>query len=374
MVLPTSNFTMPNATTHPTPRAGLEAPTARKTTVMIVDDSSTMRAQIGAILGREPDIEVVGEAPDPVSAVGAIARCEPDVLTLDIEMPRMDGLTFLRKLMASRPLPVVMVSSHTQKGADLSIEAIRSGAVAVVGKPVSGAEQDREEFATTLVEQVRAAAACRLNRLCTSHTPSAVITKPTAGESRLLSPILIGASTGGTDALRWVLSSLPADAPPIAIAQHMPPQFTASFAARLDKESALTVKEAEDGEPLRPGVALLAPGDSHMTITGTAGAPLVAVRPGPRVNNARPSVDMLFESAARVLGNGAVGVILSGMGDDGARGLRSMRDAGAATFAQDEASCVIYGMPRAAGALGGVGRELSLDRIPQATLQAAVSG
>jgi len=363
---------MSNATPHPSPVTGLGDSMAKKITVMIVDDSPSMCAQIGAILGREPDIEVVGTAPDPVSAAGAIAHCEPDVLTLDIEMPRMDGLTFLRKLMASHPIPVVMVSSHTQKGADLSIEAIRSGAVAVVGKPVAAAAQDLEEFATSLVEQVRAAAACRLNRLCTSRSPSTVPPTPTRGESRLLRPILIGASTGGTDALRWVLSSLPADAPPIAIAQHMPKKFTASFAARLDKESALTVKEAEDGEPLRAGVALLAPGDSHMTITGTATAPLVAVRPGVRVNNTRPSVDLLFESAARVLGDGAVGVILSGMGDDGARGLRSMRDAGAATFAQDETSCVIYGMPRAAQALGAVGRELSLDRIPQATLKAAV--
>ena len=365
---------MANAATRPSPSPGLEAQRAQKTTVMIVDDSPAMRAQIAAILGREPDIEVVGEAPDPVRAVGVIAHCEPDVLTLDIEMPRMDGLTFLRKLMASRPRPVVMVSSHTQKGADLSIEAIRSGAVAVVGKPVASDAADLEEFATTLVEQVRAAAACRLNRLCTAHRPNAIAPQPTGSESRLYRPIFIGASTGGTDALRWVLASLPADVPPIAIAQHMPQRFTASFAARLDQEAALTVKEAEDGEPLRPGVALLAPGDSHMTIIGTAQAPLVAVRPGPRVNNARPSVDMLFDSAAQILGAEAVGLILSGMGDDGARGLRSLRDAGAATFAQDEASSVIYGMPRAAHALGAVSRELSLDRIPQATLQAAMLG
>jgi two-component system chemotaxis response regulator CheB len=345
---------------------------AKKITVMVVDDSPSMCAKIEAILGREPDIDVVATAPDPVSAVGTLAHLEPDVLTLDIEMPRMDGLTFLRKLMASRPIPVVMVSSHTQKGADLSIEAIRSGAVAVVGKPMTSESQDLQEFAVTLVEQVRAAAACRINHLCTSHTPSAVVSNPTARGSRMLRPILIGASTGGTDALRWVLSSLPADSPPIAIAQHMPQHFTTSFAARLDQESALTVKEAEDGEALRAGVALLAPGDSHMTIVGTVSAPRVAVTPGARMSHARPSVDLLFTSAARVLGREAVGLILSGMGDDGARGLRSMRDAGAATFAQDEASCVIYGMPRAAQTLGAVGRELSLDRIPDATLTAAM--
>jgi two-component system chemotaxis response regulator CheB len=347
---------------------------ARKIAVMIIDDSTSMRAQIGAILRREPDIEVVGSAQDPTIAARSIAQLNPDVLTLDIQMPRMDGLTFLKKLMASRPMPVVMVSSHTQKGADICMDALRLGAVSVVGKPLGGAPGDAQEFATALVQEVRAAAACRRIR-----RPSATVTaaplpptfRPTAAAAAR--PVLIGASTGGTDALRTVLARLPADAPPIAIAQHMPMGFTAYFATHLDERCAIAVKEAQDGDLLEPGLALLAPGDSHMSVAGGSSTPRVTVRPGPRIDNHRPSVDTLFESAARILGPNAVGVILSGMGDDGARGMRSLQEAGAATIGQDEPTCVIYGMSRAAALLGALDRELPIERIPHAIVQAAAA-
>ncbi|RMF84756.1 MAG: chemotaxis response regulator protein-glutamate methylesterase [Nitrospirae bacterium] len=347
----------------------------RSISVMVIDDSAAVRAQVGAILERAGGIEVVASAQDPVAAARLLRRVTPDVITLDIEMPKMDGLTFLKKLMAAHPLPVVMVSSHTQRGAEATVKALQLGAFGVVAKPQEGGLRESAAFAEALVAEVRGAARCRVARL-----------KPPAAPARRLQPVarcgpqpgggacrvvVIGSSTGGTEALRALLTRLPEACPPIAIAQHMPPGYTASFARNLDAACALTVKEAEEGDRLRPGLALIAPGGGHMEIVGPPGAPKVHCFEGPHERNYRPSVDRLFHSAARVLGARCVALLLSGMGDDGAAGMAALRAAGAATLGQDEASSVVYGMARAAALRGAVERELPLERLPHALLQLA---
>ncbi|RMF87094.1 MAG: chemotaxis response regulator protein-glutamate methylesterase [Nitrospirae bacterium] len=334
--------------------------------VMIIDDSPAIRAQFRGLLEAEPDMEVVAEAEDPIVARRLLDRVSPDVITLDVEMPRMDGLAFLRKLMAGRPTPVVMASTLTQHGAEVTLEALRIGAVAAVGKPTPGHPASLEDFAEELVREVRAAAAARVGR----SQPRAAGPRlgAVAGGGRL---VAIGASTGGTEAIRAILARLPAACPPIAIVQHMPAGFTATFAAHLDREVAPRVVEAADGMALGPGTVAVAPGDAHLEVAAAGGGWRLAVVAGERVNRHRPSVDVLFHSVARAAGPRAVGVLLTGMGADGAAGLKAMRDAGAHTLAQDRESCTVYGMPRAAVQLGAAEAEVPLERMAHAILKAA---
>jgi len=342
--------------------------------VMVIDDSAVIRAQYQRILDAEPDIEVVAVAEDPYVARRLLDQVRPDVITLDVEMPRMDGVTFLRKLMAGRPTPVVMASTLTQKGAEISLEALRIGAVGVVGKPTPDHPWSVADFAIDLVEEVRAAAQARLSPRPLAM-PAARPRLVRIGRHRGCNdacPVLIGASTGGTVALGSLLSRLPADSPPIAIVQHMPPGFTASFADRLDHTCAPHIREARDGDALVAGQVLIAPGGVHMEVIGIRLEPHVRLYRGDRVNCHCPSVDVLLHSGAKVLGGHAVGVLLTGMGADGANGLKAMHEAGAFTIAQDKESCVVYGMPQAAMALGAVSKQLPLDRIADAMVRGAV--
>jgi two-component system chemotaxis response regulator CheB len=343
--------------------------------VMIIDDSAVIRAQYGGILAAEADMDVVAVAEDPYVARRLLDQVHPDVITLDVEMPRMDGITFLRKLMAGRPTPVVMASTLTQKGAETSLEALRIGAVGIVGKPTPDHPCTLEDFAVDLVNQVRAAAHARVgcHRPVMPQGPRLELPYHPTGQ-RALCPVLIGASTGGTEALHSLLSRLPQDATPMAIVQHMPPGFTASFAQRLDRICGPHIHEAREGDRLVAGQVLIAPGGIHMEVTGSRAHPRVHLLAAERVNRHRPSVDVLFHSAAKVLGDHAVGVLLTGMGKDGAAGMKAMFDAGAFTIAQDKESSVVYGMPHAAKELGAVSRQLSLDRVPHMLLKAAAAG
>lgn len=314
-----------------------------KTRVLIVDDSAIVRKVLSAELAKDPMIEVVGTASDPYVARNKIVSLEPDVLTLDIEMPRMDGITFLGRLMQHHPLPVVVVSSLTEKGGRLALDALNAGAVEVMTKP--GASYTVGDMAVELAHKVRAAATagCSAFRSADAqvdrHAPLARTTDKV---------VAVGASTGGTQAIQEVLTRMPANAPGLVITQHMPEHFTAAFAERLDDLCAVTVKEAEDGEQVTMGKALIAPGNRHMTVVRRGAQYYARVKEGPLVSRHRPSVDVLFSSTARAAGANAVGVIMTGMGDDGCRGLLEMRKAGARTLAQDEKSCVVFGMPREA--------------------------
>ncbi|HXG02809.1 MAG TPA: chemotaxis response regulator protein-glutamate methylesterase [Candidatus Binatia bacterium] len=325
------------------------------------------------MLATDSGIEVVGTAPDPVAAERKLAALAPDVLTLDVEMPRMDGLAFLERLMHVRPMPVVMVSSLTQAGCETTLRALELGAVDVVAKPRVDVRERLEELARELVDKVKAAAHARVRPRRTA-----------SGEVRPASPagpayrpsdavVVIGASTGGTEALREVLVALPPSTPGIVIVQHMPEGFTAAFARRLDSLTAVRVAEAADGDRVLSGHVLLAPGNRHVRLVRDGAAVRVAVVDGPPVNQHRPSVDVLFESAAAVLGPSVVGVLLTGMGRDGAQGLLALRRAGARTIAQDEATSVVWGMPREAIALGAAERVLPLDRVAGAILTLAAS-
>jgi two-component system chemotaxis response regulator CheB len=329
--------------------------------VLVVDDSATMRGLIAATLKRDPDIEVLGFANDPLEAREAIKRLNPDVVTLDIEMPNMNGLTFLEKIMRLRPTPVIMVSTLTQAGADATLAALELGAVDCVAKPGVGVPA-AQAFAD-LAEKVKVAARSRVRA---AGARPAVAARPAyAAQDGVI--VAIGSSTGGVEALLSILAHFPANCPPTVITQHMPATFTKSFAARLDRASQATVAEAWDGAPLEPGRVYLAPGGAaHLEVTG--GSPgRCRLREGPPVSGHRPSVDVLFESVA---GNHprAVGVILTGMGRDGAQGLLAMRRAGAHTLGQDEASCVVYGMPKAAFEVGAVERQVSIGRMGAALL------
>ncbi|MBI4275781.1 MAG: chemotaxis response regulator protein-glutamate methylesterase [Rhizobiales bacterium] len=330
----------------------------KKTRVLIVDDSPTMRALVAATLRRDPEIEVIGSAGDPLEAREAIKALNPDVLTLDIEMPKMDGLAFLEKIMRLRPMPVIMVSTLTHHGAEASIRALEIGAFDCIGKPLERHEMS-EAFAD-LPEKVKAAgrASIRSNGL-TEHaglTPS----KDFRANGRV---VAIGSSTGGVEALLTVIARFPENCPPTVITQHMPAAFTPSFAARLDRCGAAQVSEAYDGAPLQPGQVYLAPGGAaHLEVVGSKELHC-RLRADDLVNGHRPSVDVLLGSVARTAGANAIGVILTGMGKDGARGLLEMRQAGSMTFGQDEASCVVYGMPKAAFELGAVTRQLPIETI-----------
>jgi two-component system chemotaxis response regulator CheB len=336
--------------------------------VLIVDDSAIVRKVLAQELGKDGDIEVVGTAPDPFVARDMIVELNPDVLTLDIEMPRMDGITFLKRLMRFRPLPVVIVSSLTPRGGEVALEAMDAGAVEVVCKP--GAAYAVGEMAADLRDKVRAAARVRVSARDEARAPAARPLGRLSLSRTTHSVVAIGASTGGTQALQAVLTALPANSPGILIVQHMPEHFTRSFAARLDALCAMEVKEAEDGDSVGPGRVLIAPGNHHMELIRDGAAYRAIVRGGPQVSRHRPSVDVLFHSVARYAGRNAVGAILTGMGHDGAEGLLAMRQAGAATLAQDEASCVVFGMPKEAIALGGAESVAPLDEIPALILEA----
>ncbi|MGB0682178.1 MAG: protein-glutamate methylesterase/protein-glutamine glutaminase [Magnetovibrionaceae bacterium] len=335
---------------------------AEKIRVAVVDDSALMRRMISSLLASDPAIEVVGTAMDPYQAREMIKKENPDVLTLDVEMPRMDGLSFLEKIMRLRPMPVVMVSTLTQKDAEVTLQALEIGAVDFVAKPTIDVQQGLEEKKDELISKVKAAARARV----TQHK------KRAEGPKRLtMGPgfkstekiIAIGASTGGVEALKVVLQSLPADVPAILITQHMPGSFTNSFANRLDGLCAMNVSEAEDGVRVLPGHAYIAKGGMHLELVRSGGNYHCRLTDAPLVSGHKPSVDVLFHSVAKEAGQNAVGVILTGMGRDGAEGLKAMRDAGAPTFGQDEASSLVYGMPRVAKELGGVAKEVSLSQV-----------
>lgn len=341
----------------------------KKIRVLVVDDSAVVRKVFTDELSRCPDIEVVGTAPDPFVARDKILALAPDVVTLDVEMPRMDGITFLRKLMRHHPIPVVIVSSLTHSGGEVAMEALESGAVDVLAKP--GSSFSVGDLSVELAEKIRGAASAR--RLL-PLAPQPVVPPQGTGDSPAVfglrdttdQIVAVGASTGGTEAIRAVLSQLDTSTPGIAVVQHMPAQFTKSFAARLNAVCRIEVKEAEDNDLIQVGRALIAPGNQHMVVTWNGARYCVRIRTGPRVCRQRPSVDVLFHSVAEAAGRNAVGVILTGMGKDGADGLRSMHDRGAATIAQDEQSCVVFGMPREAIRAGAVDHVLPLSKIPQA--------
>jgi len=331
--------------------------------VLIVDDSAVVRQVLTSELSKHPGIQVIGSAPDPIIARDIIVRERPDVITLDLEMPRMDGLEFLRRIMAHLPMPVIVVSSLTPAGSALALEALEAGAIDVLCKP--GTAYTVGALASDIAARINAVVG----------RPLAVRQRSPSGRSGVLGSamqattnqvIAIGASTGGTQALAEVLENLPASSPGIAIVQHMPPGFTKAFADRLAKTCRVAVKEAEDGDTVTPGRCVLAPGDRHMMIRRKGGTYVVELRDGPRVGLHKPAVNVLFKSVASCAGKNAIGVILTGMGRDGAEGMKDMHDAGARTIAQDEATCVVFGMPKEAIALGSVDRVLPISAIAEA--------
>ncbi|MFH1060827.1 MAG: chemotaxis response regulator protein-glutamate methylesterase [Pseudomonadota bacterium] len=329
--------------------------------VLIVDDSAVVRQVLSKSLAGQTDIEVVGTATDPYVARDKIVHLEPDVITLDIEMPRMDGLTFLRKLMQHRPMPVIILSSLTQKGGRLALEAIEAGAVEVLSKP--GGSFSVGEMAEQLAEKIRAAARSRPMAKSQADTAVTPVATPITNVDLTHKIIAIGASTGGTEAIKQVLTRLPGTVPGIVVVQHMPPRFTTAFANRLDGICPFEVREAADGDSVYPGRCLIAPGNFHMMLRRSGARYHVEVKTGPMVHHQRPAVDVLFRSVAKAAGKNALGVILTGMGADGGEGLLQMRQAGAPTLGQDEASCVVYGMPKVAFEMGAVGKVLSLGDI-----------
>lgn len=338
-----------------------------KIRVLIVDDSAIVRKILAEALAAEPDIEVAGTAPDPFIARDKILALQPDVLTLDIEMPRMDGVTFLKRLMHHHPLPVIVISSLGQASSRAALEALEAGAVEVLAKP--GGPYSVGELRTTLASKVRAAAASRV-RTASPAPPAPPPAARLAAEKPFPASavIAIGASTGGTEAIHKVLAPLPENCPGIVITQHIPPVFSRAFANRLNEQCGIRVREAEDGDRLERGLALVAPGNFHMLLRRSPTGYRVEVKTGPQVCFQRPSVDVLFHSVAQAAGADAVGAILTGMGSDGAQGMLAMRQAGARTVAQDEASCVVFGMPREAIKRGAVDRVLPLAAIPSALL------
>ncbi|SET43160.1 protein-glutamate methylesterase/protein-glutamine glutaminase [Oceanicella actignis] len=329
--------------------------------VLIVDDSALMRALLKRMLAADGDIDVVGAACDAEEARALIPKLSPDVITLDVELPGMNGITFLERLMRSRPMPVIIVSSHTVSGASATIQALQAGALDVVAKPAR--RSDMEGFASALRDKVRGARHARLPGFRPApSTPSAIRPTASAHGRRL---IAIGASTGGVGAISSVLAQLPADMPPIVITQHMPPGYLERLAHRLAHQLSRDVAPAEEGEVLAPGMIRLAPSDRHLTVSGRAPHYRVRLSDGPPVSGHRPSVDVLFNSVAQSAGSDALGVLMTGMGRDGAAGLKAMRDAGAYCIGQSRDSCVVYGMPRAAAELGAVDEEIDLDEIAQ---------
>lgn len=338
-----------------------------KIKVLIVDDSALIRSVMTEIISGQSDMEVVGVAPDPLVARDLIKLTNPDVLTLDVEMPKMDGLDFLEKLMRLRPMPVVMVSSLTERGSEITMRALELGAVDFVTKPKLSIQSGMREYTEMIADKIRAAAKARIKpRLiqvpgAAKAGPLPAIRNPLTSSEKL---IIIGASTGGTEAIREFLMQMPSDCPGILIAQHMPEGFTRSFARRLDSLCKISVRESAGGERVLPGHAFIAPGHSHLLLVRSGANYMTQLDQGAPVNRHRPSVDVLFESAASAAGKNAVGVILTGMGKDGAAGMLEMRNAGAYNFAQDEASCVVFGMPREAIAIGATHEVGPLNALP----------
>jgi two-component system chemotaxis response regulator CheB len=336
--------------------------------VLIVDDSALIRQLLTTLLSADPDIEVVGTADDPLVARDRIKALNPDVVTLDVEMPHMDGITFLRKIMTLRPMPVIMISTLTQAGADVTLEALEIGAVDFVAKPSGDAIHTLPALASELQAKVKAAARTRIAARAAMAAPAVrKVARSVRPNGKI---IAIGASTGGVEALKTVLMNLPSDCPPILITQHMPPRFTDAFAQRLNRECPMAVSEAVDGDVIEQGHVYIAPGSHHMQIVKAGTGYRCTLDDGPAVTGHRPSVDVLFRSVARVVGRSAVGVILTGMGKDGADGLLELRKAGGLTIGQDEASSLIYGMPQVAFERGAVMRQCSLNHVADAILDA----
>jgi two-component system, chemotaxis family, protein-glutamate methylesterase/glutaminase len=340
-----------------------------KTRVVVVDDSALVRSLLKEIIDRQPDMQCVGTAADPLVARETIRSTNPDVITLDVEMPRMDGIDFLAKLMRLRPTPVVMVSTLTERGADVTLRALELGAVDFVAKPKIGLADGMRQLADDITDKIRVAARSQVRRTASPPTGDAPVAPKAIGRLSTEKLIFIGASTGGTEATKEVLLGLPPDAPAVLITQHMPPGFTTSYAKRLDGLARISVKEADDGERVLPGHAYLAPGGLHLSIERSGANYIARVRDGDPVNRHKPSVEVLFDSAARVVGPNAFGIMLTGMGADGARAMRAMRDAGSYNFCQDEASCVVFGMPREAIAHGAAHEVLTLAQIAPRLLE-----
>ncbi|MGN8277068.1 chemotaxis response regulator protein-glutamate methylesterase [Pseudomonas sp. SMV71] len=352
---------------------------SKKINVLLVDDSAVVRQVLLAILSDTPDIHVMGAASDPIFAMDKLAREWPDVIVLDVEMPRMDGITFLKKIMSERPTPVVICSSLTPRGAETTLQAMAAGAVEIITKPTTGLKNFLLESAPELVAAIRAAAQVNVRNLGKRAAPltpasklSADAVLPAANGHAMAQTteriVALGTSTGGTQALEAVLTALPRVCPGIVIVQHMPEKFTASFAARLNSLCQIEVREARNNDRIHPGLALIAPGGKHMMVTRSGAFYHVQVVDGPLVNRHRPSVDVLFRSVAKFAGRNATGIIMTGMGDDGARGLKEMLDAGSSTVAQDEASCVVFGMPKEAIKLNAAQRVMGLQEIAQVIL------
>jgi two-component system chemotaxis response regulator CheB len=350
--------------------------------VLIVDDSAVVRQVLTEKLAKVPGIAVIGAASDPVFAMAKMQAQWPDVIVLDVEMPRMDGITFLKKLMAERPTPVVICSTLTEKGAETTMQALAAGAVSIVTKPKVGLKQFMQEDSEGLVAAVKAAAQANLRRLRASPAPvpaklsaDAILPAGVQAMARTTDRVVaIGTSTGGTQALEVVLTALPRVCPGLVIVQHMPEKFTGAFAARLNGLCQIEVREAADGDRVLPGRALIAPGGRHMLLKRSGAHYHVEIVDGPLVSRHRPSVDVLFRSVAQCAGKNALGIIMTGMGDDGAKGLKELHGLGARTLGQDEDSCVVYGMPKEAAKLGAVDKELALDRIASAIVSYGSSG
>ncbi len=338
---------------------------------LVVDDSALIRQLITTVLSEDPEIEVVGSAPDPFAAREMIKELNPDVVTLDVEMPHMDGLTFLKNIMRLRPMPVVMISTLTQAGAEVTLEALEVGAVDFIAKPTTNIAHGLAELSAELTAKVKNAARTRVR--ASKPTPAAAPPQRALLGRSTGKIVVIGSSTGGVEALKVVLLGMPADAPPILITQHMPPRFTASFAQRLDRECAMTICEAQHNQRVENGHVYIAPGSHHLELIRDGAHFVCALRDGDPVSGHRPSVDVLFRSAAKAAAGRAVASILTGMGKDGAEGMVELRKAGAYTLGQDEASSLVYGMPRVAFERGGVIKQCSLDHMAEAILEACMS-
>lgn len=350
-----------------------------KTRVVVVDDSALVRGLLTEIINRQTDMECIGAAADPLIAREMIRNLNPDVITLDVEMPRMDGIDFLSRLMRLRPMPVVMVSTLTERGAEVTLKALELGAVDFVAKPKIGVADGLRQLGQDITDKIRVAARAQVRRLApatpapagsgSAAAPAKPVTLASVGRLSTEKIIFIGASTGGTEATREVLCALPPDSPAVMITQHMPPGFTKSYAARLNTLTKIRVAEANDGERVLPGHAYIAPGGFHLSVERSGANYIARVRDGEPVNRHKPSVEVLFESAARVVGPNALGVMLTGMGADGARAMRVMKDAGSWNVCQDEATCVVFGMPREAIAHGAAHEVLPLGRIAPALIE-----